>query len=70
MEKTGRKQYDVDLTATNPLECPGECLESVTLTGHFSRKNGTGSWFANLTDNCGGGTVDLGPWIAQKQACP
>lgn len=68
--KTGRKEYDVNLTATNPFECEVECEDSFTVTGHFSRKNGSGNWSADIFEICGGPqTVSL-PWTAIKHTCP
>jgi hypothetical protein len=69
--KTGRKQYDVDLTATNPFECPAECEDSFDVSGHFSRKNGSGTWSADVYEECGnagGGTVEL-PLTLKKHRC-
>jgi hypothetical protein len=70
--KTGRKQYDVDLTATNPFECPNlECEDSFNVSGHFIRKNGSGTWSADVYEECGnvgGGTVEL-PTTLKKIKC-
>jgi hypothetical protein len=68
IEKTARKEYDVNLTAADSQECD-VCISSYTITGHFSGRRGSGSWVAERYDTCGGGT-DTGTWTARKHRCP
>jgi hypothetical protein len=66
--KTARREYDVDLTATDSHgECES-CVGSIIYTGHFSRRRGSGSWVADVYDTCPGGT-DTGNWTARKHSC-
>jgi len=67
--KTGRRERDVNLTATNASSCVFECEPSFTVTGHFSRKHGSGTWFADVLEPCVPDTLTL-PWEATKHKCP
>jgi hypothetical protein len=68
IDKTGKKEYDLDLTATNPRDsdphCGAQCGESYTFTGHFSHKTGSGTF---IHHTCAGPVS--GPWAGIKHRC-
>ena len=71
IRKTAKKEFDVNLTATNPFECQAECEDSFAVSGQFSRKKASGTWSADVYEECGnagGGTVEV-PWTATKHKC-
>jgi hypothetical protein len=68
IEKTARKEYDVNLTAT-PSQCSNLCYEWINYTGHFSGKSGSGVELIHFSDACYGETY-TDTWTGTKERCP